>query len=500
MSVLDVALPEALGRVTDSYAATGGTRAALALVLQVYDDPRNQQAIAGICALFAQAGLRLIGVEAADRAMAPTPGRTDLARLLATEQVSAGVLSLLNAGQVRVDVHGVDDLSLIPPSHQAMLAVSGAREVRDRGLAGIRAILLAAHQRHVPPAVTAARRARYELFGARQPLTTQAGALRDAAREAGVDLADFPQVRRFLDLSSGEEKVNLKRVTAERETFLRRVVERVTGWHRPAGRNRIDIDLAKAAPVLEFWLAETGQSAAAFEAALTGPNPESVLLACKEWYDGWLGADARAVARAEFWEKLMRFALLAGVPYFELRDFRRHVAATRDGERLKVGLDDEMEDLHRSIADRLGGDAAEVIAIEERLETLGKLLQLAVPPGHAAAEARRAGEVAEAAAELAGLAGTPLPPALEADLGALAGPTRAALDFLEFSQRRSRHMVERMLELLEERHEEQGAIVVGGFHSKAITAALEDHPDVSWCVVMPAVDVEAGWREHRKKF
>lgn len=500
MTLLGVAVPENLGRQTEGYEATGGSSATLAILLQVYDDPLNQKAIAEICALYAGAGLRLIGVESADRPIAPVPRQTDIARLLATEQVSAGVLSLLNGGLAGVDVHGVDDLSLIPPSHRAMEVISAARAHRDTVFQAVRQILQQAMIRSGHPEVAAARAARFEVYGARKPLAIQAGLARDAARATGVNVAGFPLVMRFLEMAEREKRLDTGRATREREAFLRRVVERIGGWHRSAGGNRININLKKAMPLLEYWLEETRQSAASFEASLKGPNPEGPFLACKQWYDAWLGAEAADAARPEFWERLMRFALRVGIPYFELRAFREWVANSRDSERLKIGLDDEIEDLHRTIADTLRGPAADLVAVEARLDTIHRLLQLAVPPGHAAAEAARAGPVGEAVHEMARLAGASLSPEVKHALDALEAPARAALEFLEYSRRRSAHMVERVLELLEARHEDRAALVVGGFHAKAITTALEDHPDVSWGVIMPAVDVEAGWRAHRQRF
>lgn len=500
MSFLGVAIPDTVGRQTDGYEATGGSKASLVIVLQVYDDPVNQGAIAEICARYAGAGLRLIGVESADRQLAPEPGHTDIARLLRTREVSAGILSLLNSARAGVDVHGVDDLSLIPPSHEAMGIISGARAARDAVFQAVRELLRTAQARHYRPEVAAARAARYEVYGARQPVTAQARLARAAATATGVSLSGFPLVARFLEMAEREQRVDLRRAARERQIFLGRVVERIGGWYRHAGGQRINIDLQKAAPLLEYWLEETGQSAAAFEAALTGPNPEAVFLACKQWYDTWLGAQAADAAKPAFWESLMRFALRVGIPYFELRAFRELVANARDAERLTVGLDDELDDLMGVVADRQTGAAADLRDNEERLDILYRLLQLAVPPGHAAAQAARAGPLGEVINELARLAGTPVPQAVGEGCVALQAPVDAALAFLDCSRRRSAHMVERMLGLLEARHEDRGALVVGGFHAKAITTALEDHPDVSWAVIMPAVDVEAGWREHRKRF
>lgn len=497
MAFLEVALPAGVAVETESYGASGIPRAHLGIVLQVYDNPANQAAIAKLCALFASgAGLRLIGAEAADQALTREPGNTDIGKLLQSKMVSAGVLSLFNGGRPEVDVHGVDDVSLIPPSHQAMMTVSAARDLRDRVYGQVRLLLTTAHIRHGKPHLAAARAGRYEVYGARQPLKTQARALEAAASESVVPLGSFPRVTRFLEMAALETRLDLTRVAAEQEQFLRRIMSLVGRWDEldtPEGLQRLE-------PLIDYWLAETGQTASEFRKSLEGPNPAAPLIACRRWYSDWVRSLAANAQRPDFMEGLMRFALRTGLPYFELRAFRQHVASQRDAEQLKHGLDDEIEDLHRTIADAQSGACRSVIDAEQRLDILYRLLQLAVPPGHAAVEAGAAGTVREAVEELAGLAEQPIGAGLTRDLDALDPPRRAALDFLDHSRRRSRHMVEQMLELLDSRHEDRALLVVGGFHAKAITTALEDYPDVSWAVFMPAVDVAAGWQAHRSRF
>ena len=50
-------------------------------------------------------------------------------------------------------------------------------------------------------------------------------------------------------------------------------------------------------------------------------------------------------------------------------------------------------------------------------------------------------------------------------------------------------MADRTLELMRERGEDRAMLVVGGFHERAITRALEDARGVSWSVLAPSPDL-----------
>ena len=105
-----------------------------------------------------------------------------------------------------------------------------------------------------------------------------------------------------------------------------------------------------------------------------------------------------------------------------------------------------------------------------------------------------------AMAELERITGQRLSPGLADPVARLNQALEAAGRFLDYSRRRSRQMVERTMSLLEQRREDRALLVVGGFHSRAVTRALDDYPDVSWAVVMPAVDVKAAWQQHQERF
>lgn len=498
--LLGVRIPDQLGRQTEGYRAPGPGGVQLAVVLQAFDDPMAQTCLGGICALYVAAGVRLLAVEAADGPVRPTLGKTDIAQLIATETVSAGVLSLLNAGKP-VDVWGVDEVSLIPASHRAMAVVSGAREGRDRAFAEVRCLLAAAQQKQYPPELAEFRRARLGVYEARKPVLEQARLARAAAQRIGPHLGGFPLVTRFIEIGEKEKSQNPKRARAQQEEFVRRVLGKVHGWYQPGGKNRIEINLEKAAPVLAYWLEETGRSMSELTASSNRSNLEPLLLACKEWYDSWLGAKAASGASHEFYELMMRLALRLEVPYFDLRDFRESVAQSRDVGALKIGLDDELSDLADALVDRAG--ARSLGDLEERLDLVHRMLGLAVAPRDAEAKVAGITGLGELVAELRGLFAGRAPDCPQTppqDLKLVEEALNAAKEFLDHSRVRSEHMVARTLELIEERKEDRAVLVVGGFHARAISRAMDDYPQVSWAIIMPQVDVEAAWRQHHQRF
>ncbi|HEV8600553.1 MAG TPA: hypothetical protein VGQ69_14430 [Gemmatimonadales bacterium] len=498
--LLDVRIPDQLGRQIEGYQWTGFGGTQLAVVLQAFDDPLAQASLAGICDLYVGAGVRLLAVEAADGPIRRTPGKTDIAQLIGSETVSAGVLSLLNAGRP-VEVWGVDDVSLIPPSHHAMGQVSAARINRDRVFDEIRARLSAAQERLYPQELAGFRRARLGLYETRKPMLEQARLARAAAGRLGVELGGFPMVRRFLEIGDKENSQNAARAKAQQEEFVRRVLGKVNGWYKPAGGNRINIDLAKAAPVLAYWMEETGRSMEEFTTGFQQPNPEPLLLACKQWYDSWLSARALSGASHEFYELLMRLALRLEVPYFDLRDFRESVAQSRDVVALKVGLDDQLSELAEALVD--AAHARSLGELEARFDLVHLMLQLAVPPKDAEARVAAITTVEDLLSELSALfRDAPLlrPAIPAAELCQVEQALEADKEFLRLSQLRSEHMVSRTLELIAERKEDRAVLAVGGFHARAISRAMDDYPQVSWAIIMPQVNVDAAWRQHRQRF
>jgi hypothetical protein len=494
-----VRIPPQLASRRESYQTSTPGGRQLAIVEQAYEDPVNQASIAALCRLFAAAGTRLVAVEDADRPLTRAPGQTDIAQLLRTGTVSAGVLSVLNAGDVPLTVWGVDDRSLIPPSHDAMRVVSANRGARDKLFEQLRRLLRAAQDRLYPTAVAAARRARLSLYGERAPATEQVRRLLAAA--GGPALASYPLIRRFAEMMASGQRIRPERAEREARDFYDRLVGRIRSWYYPVDGNRLKVEWAQGAAVLQFWIDETGQSAEAVMRSLKAGNEAPMLLACRQWYDSWMTTMPLQSESYEIVEQLMRAALRLGVPYFELRDFRESVAQARDGERLKAGLDDQIGEAMSDLADRLPDPkAAALRELEDRFELLLLMAQLAVAPRDAELRVASRGALGEAVAELEHLAGRRLPTGLESAVDGVNEALEAASRFCDCSLRRSRHMVERTLSLLRQRREDRALLVVGGFHSRLVTRALDDHPDVSWAVLMPKVDVDAAWRRHHERF
>ena len=61
-------------------------------------------------------------------------------------------------------------------------------------------------------------------------------------------------------------------------------------------------------------------------------------------------------------------------------------------------------------------------------------------------------------------------------------------------------MVKRTLELIEQRSEDRAVLAIGGFHARAVTRVMDDYPQVSWAILMPQVDVDSAWKQHKERF
>lgn len=486
--LLGVQIPEAFGRQTEGFAAPGPGGVQLAIVLQAFDDVKAQTCLAAICALYIRAGVRLLAVESADDRIAPEPGNIDVKQLIRTRNVSAGVLSVVNAGAPSVEAYGVDDLSLIPPSYQAMATVSGGRAARNQVFEKtIRPLLKTAQESKYPTALAQFRRARLDIYESRKPVLEQARLGLAAAKVTGLDLEPFRLVRRFLEMGEREKTLDQARAKAELEQFVTRVMERANITLR---QKSLQQDLERAGPVLEFWLRETGQSVDEFYAAIRA-SPAPVFAACQRWYQSWITSPEHAANPARLYENLIRLALYLEVPFFELRDFRQYVVHLRDSDSLRTGLDDEMSDLSSALVDQAG--ASPFGELEQEFDLMYRMCQLAVGPKDAEARVRSVGTMAEAIEQL----GTRVDPA---ELAPVEDSLRAAKDFLRLSRERSAHMVKRTLELIEQRNEDRAVLALGGFHARAVTRVMDDYPQVSWAILMPQVDVDSAWKQHKERF
>ena len=57
--------------------------------------------------------------------------------------------------------------------------------------------------------------------------------------------------------------------------------------------------------------------------------------------------------------------------------------------------------------------------------------------------------------------------------------------YLQTSLERSKHMVEKSLEKMEELNHDRGILVIGGFHTRGALRYLSEHRNVSWSVFLP---------------
>ena len=491
--LLGIALPNGIV-MSGKYHRTSDSVETVVVLEQVFDNVRAQENLATVCKLCAtQAGIRLVAVEGDDGEVRPARAPQSVRDLIGNgTPVSAGILSLQQTEPDLIDVCGVDEMKANHDSQRAMIAVRQSAAVSEAGFGALRPLLSKAQARCYGPDVAAVRSAMLGVYGSPLPLARQHTLLVKAIANAGIDLGRFPLVRRFHEMRSKEAKVSAWRAKTQMVRFVSRVRQRLFNWFKRAGKNQVEIDLEKVKPVLQYWMEVTGLTPAELDANAERRGFESVLLECKRWLESWLTEEAqRQGAQGTsfvYFEELMRIALRLEVDYFDLRDFRELIAINRDTDSLKRGLLDEMVVASRALVASLPSpDAAKFLELEERFDLFWRALHLAVPPGEAEAAGIDAGRLQPLVDELVRLAGEPLPPAV--NLAPLDAALGEAATFLRLSKQRSQHMADRTLELMRERGEDRAMLVVGGFHERAITRALEDARGVSWSVLAPSPDL-----------
>jgi hypothetical protein len=424
------------------------------------------------------------------------------------KSVSAGVLSLLNAGDVAVEVWGVDDMDAIQRSYTAMAAVSSRLGTRDRVFAALRPWLRRGQEKIYPKALGRALAGELSMYADRMPLTERAKALKNAAAGLHLELKEFPALRRFLEISDIEKTYDAGLAQKQMAVFIQRLMERLHAWYKVVGPNQLSLDLQNASPIIDYWLETTGQSRAEFDQKINSGAVEPAFRALKEWIDAYLiekAVQQSAGGPAAFHEEMMRLALRLRVPYFDLLDFRRSVAVQRDVGALKVTLADEISEASRWVASKMPSPEARTFWEAERgLDVMFRAMGLAVPPDEAESAVISPERFASLIKELAAMIGQPSPPAALGELDTLGPGLVGAGEFLRLSRGRSRHMVERTLELMRGANADRIALVVGGFHQRAIVRELEDHREVSWSVILPSIEVPKGsgafgsfWTEQR---
>lgn len=470
---------------------------------QTYGNVSGQNNLAEACRVLGRDGsVRLIAVEGAMGPVQAPSRPASVAELVQTgSDVSAGVLSLLQESATAFEAWGVDDLDLVRRSHEAMARVNAVRSRVQRGFAAAGELHRLAQAAAYPPGIAELRAGSLRFTGRSIPLSRQVELLSEEAARAGVPLSGFPAIQSFQALRRDEARLRPRRVQRQAEKFLDRLFSRVYGWfrlpprwRRRSGPTRIDIDLRKAQPVLEYWQEATGRSEKELHAALKEQGPEPVFLACKGWYEQWLPAAAQQRAAlgqlgaASFWEELFRLALRLDVEFFDLLDLRRSVAMRRRMNSARQGMVDELAMAARSLAAGLGGAAAELLKLENRLDLLYRALRLEVPLAEVDEARFGAGELSEQLRALARLASRPLPSDLERDALALDGALADAQEFWRLSVERGETMAERTVERLRQRPDDRAILVVGGFHDRTVRRALE-RAGVSWSSIAVQVDL-----------
>lgn len=495
--LLEVSIPDATASLSGRYMASDPTGPKLVIVLQVYNDATQQRNLAQVCALLAKdAGVRLMTVENADQELTPEPGEVNVERLIQTRSVSAGLLSLLNSPGARIEVWGADDMMKVSESQDCMEQLLRLAPAREAAFGSIREFLRELQEGVYPLPLAKLRRLQLKLYAEPGGLTEQAGWLREAAASFGVPLRDFPALSRFFDMQSSEKQINAKRAEAQKAEFIKRVMNRIHGWYAVGGKNRVNIDLKKVEALLEFWMEKTNQPAAEIAKRIDLGGAESVFLSMKEWYDNWLLELARRQSGSGayvLFEELMRFCLRSGVTYFDLLDFRRSVAIQRDMAMVKSRLADEIADCTEAVARKLDpAQAGRFRALEDEIDGVYRALALGVPPEEAERADLRSETLSEMLAKAANIGRCPVPRRVE-EAGQAVGPAlEASAHFLRLSRERGERMVNRTLELMEQRKEDRAVLVTGGFHHWAITRTLEDHPQVSWSVITPCLGALPG--------
>jgi hypothetical protein len=464
------------------------------LLQEVYDNEKAQERLIEICRLFAnQANVRMLMVEGADSEVKPSPPGTSLRQLMMVTPVSAGVMFLLQQDEGLFEAWGVDDMELNVGSQGAMSHLMSGQRRREEAFDRIRELIRAAQGARYQKGIADMRTEVLRMFQEKLTLATRVGAIAREAKGVGLDLHTFPAVQGFLDFQELDRQVDTKRVATQREEFVTRLVTRLWGWFTFVEPNQLEVDMAAAAPIIDYWREATGRSREEFDGDVAARGWEPVLGELKQWIDTWLVTEAQRMGgggsygqTAARYEEFMRLALRLGVDYFDLIDFRRQVAGTRDFEKFRDTLAEEMPAAARAVIDRLDDlEAIQLRVAEDQLDTIYRALCLEVPPLEAEMALVDPARLRSICEEVAALAGTEIQPALREALSTLDSDVEDAALFLDHSLRRGQHMARKTIELMREQGEDRALLVAGGFHERTITRELENEREVSWSVLAP---------------
>ncbi len=467
----------------------------LVYVQEAYDVLSGEQSILDACRLLVdQAGIRLLVVEGADRRVDPPPAGRSLAKQMAVGEQSAGVMALLAERPGSVEVWGVDELDLRRRSREFQTRLLASRPAVQRIADQLRDLLHAAQRRHYPPELARIRAALVLRSASSPPHTEVAKWMAGAATASGVHVDDYPSISRLHVAIRQEGAIDFAKVEDERLVFVERIVDKALGWFRMEGGGRVTVNLEQGLPLIVFWLEEIGLSQEEFGRQFEA-NPEQVLASCVEWYQSWLFRSVRkergsGVPSSAFMDELMRFALRAEVPYFELVELRRYVSYLRLAEQIPVGsVDRELQACSFALMERAGSQSAsQLFELEITMDVLVKALRVEVPAAEFKIADLEPEALGDLIGELAGLARTRVPRRLRRSVADIVPLLQLGKGFVECSRLRGEHMARRTIDLMVERGDDRAVLVAGGFHTLAITRTLELVTRCSWSVLMPTMD------------
>jgi len=505
--LLDVKIPSQIAELIEHHRAGHASREKVIILEQAYDDAYNQLIIRLTCKMFVDnAGVRLITVEGANKELRTVPPHTDIEELIknTTNDVSGGVLQLLNSDPASIDVWGVDNLDLIADSEMARLQVKKKIDNLKRGFDAIRQLLHVAQLKCYPPALAQLRNGLVlvDVYDKGLPINAQISLIKQMAILTGLDLRAFPMIMRLDRISQIENRINIERAKKQREEFPRRLSDRLESWYKIVGKVpgketdqvNVAIDMAKVQPILDYWMEITGLTAKEIERMIELHGLENMLMNMRGSIYAWFLTKGQQYSfneefNADFHEEMMRLALRIEVPFFDLFDFRELVALSRMREEVNFrGVRDEIAVYCRSLVDRLHSpQSVRLYALEEQLHALYLALKLARGPREAEIVEIRSAKLIPLLKYLCEISEMSLPATAMDNLTEIDKALSSAYEFNQFSKQRSQQMARRTLELMRERGEDRAILVAGGFHTHTITRTLEDYRQVSWSVIRPKI-------------
>src|SRR5260370_30184726 len=109
------------------------------------------------------------------------------------------------------------------------------------------------------------------------------------------------------------------------------IIQRLHCWFKLEG-NIVHVNLEQVAPLLTYWMESLRMEEPELQQEIEQLGLEHVLLSCRDWLLTsilHLAKEQRTQGQSAFLEELMRFALRADVPFFDLLDFRHWVCRDR---------------------------------------------------------------------------------------------------------------------------------------------------------------------------